>query len=64
MTATDDTPRRTDYRTTDLPRPRPDAACGALGCGRTDDLGRVFRPDRGERVLCPAHRKHYLGVSS
>ena len=45
--------------------PRFDAdGCGALGCQRTDGLGLATRPDRGSRVLCPRHRKHYLGVSS
>ena len=56
--ATDDEPTTTII-------PRPDAhACGVRGCGRDDDLARVFHPDRGARVLCPRHRKHYLGVTT
>lgn len=39
------------------------AVCGALGCSRTDGLETVV--NGGEtRVLCPRHRKHFLGVTS
>jgi hypothetical protein len=38
--------------------------CGAFGCSRTDYVEEVTHPDRGSRVLCPACRKDYLGVST
>ena len=34
--------------------------CGALGCRTTDDLRFAEHPERGTRVLCPAHRRDYL----
>lgn len=45
--------------------PAPDAVvCGAAGCHETDALGRVTDEQGRTRVLCPQHRKHFLGVSS
>lgn len=42
----------------------PDAdACAARGCRRTDGLRRV-RCDGVMRVLCPEHRRAFLGVST
>lgn len=42
----------------------PDAdACAARGCRRTDGLRRV-RCDGVTRVLCPHHRRAFLGVST
>ena len=38
-------------------------ACGAAGCRAEEDLVAV-RSGRGRRVLCPEHRKEFLGVSS
>ncbi|RLM87902.1 hypothetical protein [Haloarcula sp. Atlit-7R] len=34
--------------------------CGALGCRQDDDLRPAEHPERGTRVLCPAHRRDYL----
>ena len=45
------------------PAPADVLACSALGCQRTDALDRV-RHDNTVRVLCPTHRKYFLGVSS
>jgi hypothetical protein len=44
--------------------PRTASVCGAIGCPRTEDVAPVTRPDRGTRVLCPRHRRHFMGVSS
>jgi len=55
--------RRAD-RGDGVPRPADAHACGALGCSRTDDLRLVEREDGRERVLCPFHEKHFLGVST
>ena len=38
-------------------------ACGAAGCRESEDLVAV-RSGLGRRVLCPACRKEFLGVSS
>lgn len=40
------------------------AACAVIGCTNDEGLRPVEHPDRGTRVLCRYHRKHYLGVSS
>jgi len=34
--------------------------CGPLGCNDNDDLRPAKHPERGTRVLCPAHRRGYL----
>ena len=38
--------------------------CGANGCRETEELLAVTPEDRGTRVLCSSHAKHYMGVSS
>lgn len=64
-TTTDDSAQRTALETIGPPRPYPTAnACGATGCEETNDLAPATHSDRGTRVLCPYHRRHYLGVSS
>jgi len=47
-----------------VPRPADIDACTARGCPRTDELRLVEREDGRERVLCPFHEKHFLGVST
>ena len=49
---------------TPAPAPADVAACTAFGCPRTDAVERVERDDGEVRVLCPTHRKYFLGVSS
>ena len=36
------------------------AGCGALGCQVTEDLHKVYRPDKGTRVLCKHHARDFL----
>ena len=49
---------------TPAPAPADVLACTALGCRRTDAVERVERDDGVVRLVCPTHRKYFLGVSS